>query len=54
MIVPAKKGGDGQMASNKPPTNEQIIKRLDEISRQLKELFDAHKQLAGDVKQLAK
>lgn len=42
------------MATDKQPTNEHIIKQLEVISRQLGELRVSQKQIANDLKRIAK
>ena len=42
------------MASEKQPTNEQIIRQLEAIARQLGEIREGQKQIANTVKVIAK
>ncbi len=42
------------MARDRQPTNDRIITLLDAISRQLGELQDAQKQIAIDLKRVAR
>lgn len=42
------------MASDKQPTNEHIAKQLEAISHQLSELREAQKQIANNLKVIAK
>jgi len=42
------------MARDTSPTNERIVAMLEAISRQLKELRDAQKQMAVDLKRVGR
>ena len=49
-----ERGGGNLMASEKQPTNEQIVRQLEAIARQLGGIREGQKQIANTVKVIAK